>query len=351
MTRWALIFAVFFASTAQAVRFDARLDAECRARLEKALCYADSVDHWSRNPNPDILRNLKKYQERTCLPLPASHRNDTLEVYRQLPSEVKLAFCEIKKFFIIRGDDDFGARAEYHFDPKAVRIQENDFGMTQFRGVPNGFVLEISEKHRYLLKETAAQFISRTTQARYGRQVVRDGLSPDLPVAHTRDSYGPRGSLARTVIHEIGHLLSRANRMTDIFFQPISSTPWSDHSWNMDGFSMSPKGAAHEIWERILSRGLSTSDLHQSLEFLTQFGSPSFYGTTNPEEDFAEAFLYYFHRDLQLKIGEKVVFDLAALSEANPRLRRKFRAIRQLLEKDNPYSLKDHGPIGGELVR
>ena len=338
--------AALFVSQAQALEFDAAKDKKCRDQLQKSLCYTGHVLHWSqvKGDRRAKAKALVAYQDRKCEKLPSAHLQTLLALYDSYPAEVKVAFCDIQRFFIVKGAVDYGGRTEYFFPPEKAKFAENEWGVVGFKGVPSGYVLEISEANRFK-NESTSEYSTRVTQNRFGRGVERNGFSETLPNVAHETGHGTNGALATTIVHEIGHMLSRASRSTDIFFQPVSATTWSNFSWTVDDFQIATKNAV-EIFEKSRAKSLVEGDVRDSIEFLRANGFVSFYGSTNPEEDFAETFMVGFYPDYRISHGGQVVYDAGAEMSSNPVLSKKRAYIEALLKKASPYDLTKHGSIG-----
>ena len=346
MLKLGFLIAALFVSQAQALEFDAAKEKKCREQLQKSLCYTGHVQHWSQVSGDRRAKTkaLVAYQDRKCEKLPSGHLQTLLSLYDSYPAEVKVAFCDIQRFFIVKGAVEYGGRTEYFFPPEKAKFAENEWGVVGFKGVPSGYVLEISEANRFK-NESNSAYSTRVTQNRFGQGVERNGFSETLPSVEHETGHGTNGALATTIVHEIGHMLSRASRSTDIFFEPVSATTWSNFSWAVDEFQIAPKNSV-EIFEKSRSKSLKASDVGASMDFLRGLGFVSFYGSTNPEEDFAETFMVGFYPEYRMSHAGQVVYDVGSEMASNPVLSRKRAYIEALLEKASPYDLSKHGPIG-----
>ena len=139
--------------------------ADCQAQLEKAMCYTQPVDHWALD-SENMARNLRRFQERTCLPMPAQIKQTMIGIYQKYPREIQQAFCEIKKVFIETGDVSYGAMADFYYDPATVKVTQGEWN-ARFSGKPTGYILSISEKNRFK-GETNGAYLTRVLQARFG---------------------------------------------------------------------------------------------------------------------------------------------------------------------------------------
>src|SRR5262249_22998125 len=89
--------------------------------------------------------------------------------------------------------------------------------------------------------------------------------------------YGMQGDVRSLVVHEIGHNWQGSGNSYMDDFMAVSS--WTQEPPN-DNYNLSPGG----IWWYDEKLNLLGQDL----------GFVSIYATTNPDEDFAETFTYYF---------------------------------------------------------
>ncbi|RYZ77498.1 MAG: hypothetical protein EOP05_01570 [Proteobacteria bacterium] len=248
--------------------------AGCEENLKKSLCYADPVTHWALANAENLTDNVKRYQDRACLPAPESVFKKMVDVYRLFPVEVQKSFCEIKRIFIVKGKTDFGAVAEYYFDIKTLKAKTGE-ETSSLSAKPTGYLMEISEQNRFG-GETASNYLSRVLQARFG-QASKNGLAKDLPIATYRTPFGNDGALATTIVHEIGHMLSRAQRVTNSFFETKSETVWTQLSWKFDGSSFTAATIDEDFQQRIRAKELKRADLRSTLRFMKKSAIPTLY--------------------------------------------------------------------------
>jgi hypothetical protein len=330
-----------FAASAQAADL-----AGCEANLKKVLCYTDPVSHWLE-AGGDFVSDLKSFQNRKCLPAPQAQFKVITDVYETLPVEVQKAFCEMKRVYLVRGDVSYGALAEFYFEPTTVKVKKKEW-YPEVTAQPTGYIMEISEKNR-LKDETASFYTSRVFQQRFGRNVSKDGLAKDLPISTYTTPFGKQGALATTLIHEIGHMLSRAHRVTDIMFLPATETPWTKLTWSFDGSSFTSKHADDRLQSQIGLKALAHADIKATMKLFKEAGLPTLYAATGVEEEFAELFMVNFYDDLKWTLGNETLLDLKTEMKTNPAFKAKRAFIQKLLSSPKPYSLEKFGTISGEL--
>jgi hypothetical protein len=316
--------------------------ANCQVQLEKSLCYTQPMEHWAMDPD-NMAQALRRFQERTCLPMPANIKQTLISVYQQYPKEVQQAFCEIKKVFIETGDVSYGAMADFYFDPATVKIQQGEWN-PRFSGKPIGYILSISEKNRFKGESNPA-YLTRVLQARFGN-------APDktlLPLAVADDSFGTNGALAKTIVHEIGHMLHRAQKVTSTYFLPLSEGAWSKLSFKLDFESYRLKHAPAGYEDRMGLKILTAQDVKPTLDLFKKTGIATLYGGTSPQEDFAEFFMFTYYPDLKWNIQGRTAFDLKVEMANNPAFKAKRDLIRKLMILPEPFSLKNRGTVSGEI--
>lgn len=317
--------------------------AGCQPQLERALCYTPPVEHWAVQDAENMARNLRSFQERTCQPMPAQIKSTIISVYQQYPREVQQAFCEMKKVFIVSGDVDYGARADFYFDPATVKIQQGEW-YPRFSGKPTGYILEISEKNRFK-GETNAAYLTRVFQARFGNATNKTLI----PAAVADETFGSNGALAKTIVHEIGHMLHRAQKVTSTYFLPLSEGAWSKLSFKLEDGSYSLRHAVPGYNERMSYKMLSNDDVKLTFDLFRKAGIATLYGGTSPQEDFAEFYMLYYYGDLKWAIQGQTVFDLPKEMASNPAFKAKKETIRKLMSLPEPFSLKNRGTVQGEI--
>ncbi len=316
--------------------------ANCQVQLEKAMCYTAPVEHWATD-SENIPRNLRRFQERTCLPMPANIKQTIIGIYQQYPREIQQAFCEIKKVFIETGDVSYGAMADFYYDPATVKITPTEWN-PRFSGKPTGYILSISEKSRFR-GESNSVYLTRVFQARFGN-------APDktlLPVAVADDTFGTNGALATTIVHEIGHMLHRAQKVTSTYFLPYSEGAWSKLSFKLEFDSYSLKHALAGYEERMGLKMLAAEDVKPTLDLFRKTGIATLYGGMSPQEDFAEFYMFYYYGDLKWDIKGQTAFDLSKEMASNPSFKAKKDLIRKLMTLPSPFSLKNRGTVSGEI--
>lgn len=317
--------------------------AGCQPQLEKSLCYGPAIEHWTSDQE-NLASNLRNWQERKCSPVPAALKQTLLTVYQQYPAEIQRAFCEIRKTFIVSGDVSYGALADYYFDLSTVKVQSGEWN-PRFSGKPVGYVLEISEKNRFK-GETAQAYFTRVLQARFGNA---GSATQQLPVADFKDSFGANGALATTIVHELGHMLGRAQKVTSTYFLPLSEGAWSKISFKLDGESYVLRHASVDYGQRMGMKILGTQDVQPTIDFFRKAGMGTLYGATVPQEDFAEFFMLYFYGNLKWLVGNKTVFDLQKEMAGNSVFKSKRDIIAKLMAMPEPFSLKTRGTVSGEI--
>lgn len=317
--------------------------AGCRPQLEKSLCYSPAMEHWASDSD-NLLSSLKAWQERKCAPVPAHLKQTLLSVYEQYPVAIQKAFCEIRKVFIVSGEVSYGALAEYYFDLSTVKIKQGEWN-PHFTGRPIGYVLEISEQNRFKGESSVAYF-TRVLRARFGNA----GATADqLPLADFKDPFGTNGALATTIVHELGHLLGRAQKVTSTYFLPLSEGAWSKVSFRLEGDSYSLKHATADYEQRMGLKILGNQDVQPTFDLFRKAGVATLYGATVPQEDFAEFFMLYFYGDLKWMLNGKVAFDLQKEMVSNTAFKAKRDIIQKLMSMPEPFSLKNRGNVSGEI--
>lgn len=332
-----ILAALIFSTAVHAVD-----QAGCLPQLERSLCYSNAVNHWAHDQSK-LVANLRRFQERTCLVMPANMKETIVSLYLQYPKGVQQAFCEIKKFFIVKGEVDFGGRAEYYFDPATVKLRQGEWN-PHFSGKPTGFVLEISEANRFK-GETASAFTTRVLRGRFGSETNKDRL----PVSDYQTPFGTHGALATTIVHEIGHLLGRAQKVTSTYFLPLSEGAWSRQSFRLDLGSFVLRHASADYSYRMLEKSLSAQDISATFELFRAAGLATLYGGVSPQEDFAEFFMLYHYGNIKWSVENQVVFDLNTELSSNPVFRSKRDMIERMMNLPAPFSLKNRGTVSGEL--
>lgn len=317
--------------------------AGCQPQLEKSLCYSPAVEHWTSDQD-NLAQSLKNWQERKCSPVPAPLKQTLLSVYQKYPKEIQKAFCEIKKVFIVAGDVSYGALADYYFDLSSVKVQPGEWN-PRFSGKPVGYVLEISEKNRFK-GETGAAYFTRVLRARFGNA----GAATDkLPLADYKDPFAQNGALATTIVHELGHMLGRAQKVTSTYFLPLSEGSWSRLSFKLEGETYSLKHATADYEQRMGLKILGLNDVKPTFDLFRNAGVATLYGATVPQEDFAEFFMLQFYGNLKWSVDGKIVFDLQKEMATNAVFKSKSDMIKKLLALPDPFSLKNRGTVSGEL--
>ncbi len=317
--------------------------AGCQPQLVQSMCYSQPVEHWAQ-ASGNMARNLKNYQERKCLPLPADVKQTLLSVYQQYPIEIQKAFCEIKKIFIVSGDVSYGALADYYFDLATVKVQPGQTGQ-RFSGKPIGYVLEVSEKNRFK-GETASAYVTRVLRARFGSAA---GSPEQLPEADYDTPFGTNGALATTIVHELGHMLGRAQKVTSTYFLPLSEGTWSKLSYKLVDGSYTLRHAPDGYAQLMGFKMLALHDVQTTLDLFKKTGIATLYGGTVPQEDFAEFFMLSFYGNLKWSVDGKMVFDLQKEMVSNTAFSAKREIIRTLLALPEPFSLRNRGTVSGEI--
>ncbi len=317
--------------------------AGCQPQLEKSLCYTQAIEHWVSDPD-NLLSSLKNWQERKCSPVPTHLKQTLLSVYQQYPKEIQQAFCEIKKVFIVSGEVSYGALADYYFDVSSVKVKSGEWNPT-FSGKPIGYVLEISEKNRFK-GETGAAYFTRVLRARFGNAGT---ATNQLPLAEYKDPFGQNGALATTIVHELGHMLARAHKVTSTYFLPLSESNWSKLSFKLEGDSYFLRHANYDYGQRMGLKLLATGDVQTTFDLFRKTGIATLYGGTVPQEDFAEFFMLKYYGNLKWMVGGKVAFDLQKEMATNPAFKSKSDMIQKLIALPEPFSLKNRGTVSGEI--
>lgn len=317
--------------------------AGCQPKLEAALCYSQPLPHWAQDSG-NLLGSIKNYQERKCLPLPVNIKKTLLSVYDQYPREIQQAFCEIKKIFIVSGDVSYGALADYYFDLSTVKIQTGSLG-PRFSGKPIGYVLEVSEKNRFK-GESGSAYLTRVLRGRFGSA---GEVSDALPSASYDNPFGTNGALATTIVHEIGHMLGRAQKVTSTYFLPLSEGIWSKLSFKLEDGQYVLRHAPLEYGQLMGFKMLSLDHVQPTIDLFRKTGIATLYGGTVPQEDFAEFFMLSFYGNVKWSINGAVVFDLQKEMASNPAFKTKRDYIRRLMSLPAPFSLTNRGVVAGEI--
>jgi hypothetical protein len=317
--------------------------AGCQPQLEKSLCYTQAIQHWALD-SQNLTRSLKNYQERNCLPLPSKIKQTLISVYQQYPAEIQQAFCEIKKVFIVTGDVPYGALADYYFDASSVKVLPGQAG-PRFSGKPIGYILEISEKNRFK-GESGSEYFTRVLRARFGNA----GAETDhLPLAQHDNPFGTNGALATTIVHEIGHMLGRAQKVTSTYFLPLSEGAWSKLSFKLENGGYVLRYASDDYGQRMGFKLLSGQDVQSTLDLFRKTGIATLYGGTVPQEDLAEFFMLSYYGNLKWLVDGKMVFDLQKEMATNQAFKAKSDIIHKLMALPEPFSLKNRGTVSGEI--
>ena len=275
--------------------------------------------------------------------MPDHIKQTLVSIYQQYPREIQQAFCEIKKVFIATGDSTVAAIAEYYYDPATVKIRPGG-KHPRFSGTPTGFILQINEKHRFN-NETAAASLTRVFQARCG--AFSDQSS--LPVADYQTPFAETGALATTIVHELGHMLARAHKVTSTYFLPASEGPWSKLSFRLVGGDFQLRHAEPGYGESLRFKLLSNEDVELTIELFKKTGIATLYGGYSPQEDFAEFFRLTYYDNLKWQVKGEVILDLAKEIASNPAFLAKKEIIRKLMALPEPFSLKNRGVVSGEI--
>ncbi len=331
--KWISIALILAATSAHA-------SPNCRANLEQRLCYADDALHYLLYTGPAKTKTLKAYQNRTCLKMPENRKAAILAVYDAFPAEVKLAFCEMKRIFLVRGAVDYGARAEYFLNEETVKFKTDpNTGSVALTAKPEGFILEISEANRFK-GETGSAYTTRVTQGRFGAA----GGAAKRVTTTFEEPFGEHGALATTILHEVGHMLARASG-ENVNLYPYVQTQWTSYSWNVGEELIYPSHGDSTIWERITSKSLTFEDATDAIGFLKSGGLTSLYGASNPDEDFAESFMFHFFPSYKIFVDGQTVFDLESELQSDGLHSRKREHLRNLLSKSSPFSLANAKPF------
>jgi len=315
----------------------------CRPQLEKSLCYSAPIDHWTFNTY-DVIGSLKLYQNRECRPMPEKIRQTLLSIYDSYPPEIQQAFCEIRRLFVVTGNLSYGALTDYYFDVGTVKITQGLAGH-HFSGKPTGYIMEVSEQNRFK-SESASDYMTRVLQARFAD---RASSSIDLPVAQYETPFGENGALATTIVHEIGHMLGRAQKVTSTYFLPLSESPWSEITFRLENGNYRLIHAPPGYQDRASSKALVVNDVSTTFDLFEKSGTATLYGAANPQEDLAESFMLFFYGNLKWKVKGKDVFDLQAELTSNPVFREKSEILRKLMGFPEPFSLKNRKSVSGDL--
>ncbi len=316
--------------------------AGCRPQLEKSLCYSQPMAHWGSDQD-NLLTSLKNWQERKCAPVPANLKQTLISVYEQYPKEIQQAFCEIKKLFIVSGEVSYGALADYYFDVSTVKVHAGEWN-PRFSGKPIGYVMEISEKNRFK-GETSPAYFTRVLRARFGNAPNVDSL----PLADFKDSFGANGALATTIVHELGHMLGRAHKVTSTYFLPLSEGAWSKLSFKFDEGGYSLRHASYDYSQKLGLKQLAHEDVPATFDLFRKAGIATLYGATVPQEDLAEFFMLNYYGNLKWMVDGKVAFDLQKEMTTNPAFKAKKDIITRLMSVPQPFSLKNRGTVSGEI--
>jgi hypothetical protein len=308
---------------------------DCRKDLESSLCYTTDVSHWLEYSGPYKTNALKAFQNRSCGNFPLNRKKEILEVFDSLPADVKKAFCHIKKVYLVRDAHSYGARASYSYDESSVKFKTT--GPTvNFSGSSNGYILEISEPARFK-NESGEDFKSRVSWARFqdDHTISRDlSFEWDLPSFQSKSE-----ALATTIVHEVGHFLSRANGLYLLSSQEKASA-WTKLSWSIGAGYFTPKKESDfSIWTSIKMKSISPREIRTLTDYLLRTGEASLYSVDNPEESFAEHFMFHFYPRFKMLYQGKVILDVEKEYQ-NPRsalsVKRNF-ILGLLKQREDPF--------------
>lgn len=307
----------------------------CRKAIEERLCYTSDTEHWLAYVGPYKSNALKAFQNRSCSPVPSYRRSELLEVYDALPAQVKQAFCHVQKVFLVRDAEDYGARASYSYDDSTIRFKTTGRSVN-FQGKSNGFILEISEPARFK-KESGEEFKARVSYARFlDKASIAKELTFEWEIPSIKNS---SQALATTIVHEVGHFLSRASGLY-LKMSEGKATEWSNFSWSNGTGSFAPRREADFLtWYSIQSKSISKHEIKSVTEFLLRTGEASLYSLDNPDESFAEHFMYHFYPAFRMLHDGRVVLDVEKeYAKPSSALRRKRAYIEGLLKrKQDPF--------------
>lgn len=286
-----------------------------------------------------------------CKPISQSVVFALEDVFKQLPPLAQRMFCEVKQIVVLSGGDAYGGRLYFHYDSN-VGVTVNKAGSQINYLTRDGYTLVLDEKTRFAQPmATAEAYLSRNLQEAFGQDVWAHGIDPLLPLIRKS---GSESVLYRTVLHEIGHMFEQSNEVLHSREEPdkqlscavYKCSAWVALSWNILRPVWEPLGIDRTLRQRILKDQLSPQDVDVVLEFLRSGGFSSLYTLKDPYEDFAETFVYYFHPNDSIWVGDKKVVDFNSIDSTNPVLMAKIKAINDLMASPNlrfaPAPIRDY---------
>ena len=244
------------------------------------------------------MENFKKEVSVECLAGSEKYADLLEEVFEKLPAHTQMAFCHIKKIFIVPGETNYGGFGQLSYDTQNVEIVTDANGIAQEAHDPNGFLLYISKKYRFDNDETYTDFLNRNYHLDFGIDTKTEGYSDALPIWTYRGGSEEPSSLYNTILHEVGHFVEFAGEFTRVQweFNPVvaeyemSLPEWTRYSWEI----VAENGADAKLVPKLpeilkkTSSGFSLTKSDEIAEAFNKSDFVSFYAMTEPSEDFAE---------------------------------------------------------------
>jgi hypothetical protein len=265
----------------------------CRSNVIKSTCLVKKGSQFNRESK---LQHYKNYLNSTCENGTKVYAKKILELYDSLPKPAQSAFCYIKKIFIVSGDVSYGAKALSAYDLRNLIYDKNKPDKVGLR--QNGFILEISQKHRLENYERIDEMFNRHNHRRFGIKLSKASkYHPAIPKAKYKGD-DMRSSLYYSVIHEIGHFLedSTSSAVSHNYKDKILTitSNWTTQDWDAE---WNPKWNFPKF--SIKKYSLLAKDKNEVASadnvFTTLLSSPfiSFYSLVNPSEDFADFYTHF----------------------------------------------------------
>lgn len=261
---------------------------DCFTEMQKNICLVDENFLYELYENSTTFEEYQTtLRDYPCLENDEKYRQTLVEEYIQLPLLTRDAFCHIRKTIIVPEFVQFGGIALLSYDINRPVAKTGD----SITYPSNGFVMLLSELHRFKTQETTEEYHNRIVQQYFGHDVQNNGLIADFPqmVYHNDEM---RSSLNATIIHEVGHFLDYAHNISFGYSFENPYTNWSLLSFEsyVNESEETPKVEFYPLVSTTLNYPM---DIENKISVFEEFGKApftSFYAMSSPAEDFAEIF-------------------------------------------------------------